>query len=153
MPILNPDTIPVLLCIFSAIHVCEEYVYPGGFAKKFKAMLLKKGLVVSNSWLIVTNVMFLGLVAACLFVSSWFFIVSAVSVVLINALLHIGKSIHARAYFPGLVTAVLLYLPLSFFAYFSIPISTSGKALALTCGFFLHLFPFILLITIFNSRK
>lgn len=50
----------------------------------------------------------------------------AVYLMLINALVHIAGAIRARAYNPGLVTAVVLFLPFGLYAWWSI--EGSGQA-------------------------
>lgn len=135
----------VALLIASLLHVFEEFVYPGGFASKFKSMMSKIGKTISTTWLIITNLMFLLAVSSVLFIQNKLYIMSIVSIVFLNACLHIGKSIHAKGYFPGLFTALFLYIPIYILGIIYTHLNFSQVMICLSVGALLHSFPFLIL--------
>lgn len=141
----------LLLLIFSMLHVFEEFVFPGGFAGEFKKMTATINLKITDSWLMVTNILFLGAVTSTLFINRESYGLSVISIVFINGILHIGKSIQVRRYFPGLITALLFYLPVGVYAFSSYNLSFRQKMICFVIGVFLHLLPFVLLITVFGK--
>lgn len=143
---LQSNNIYILLNIFSVLHILEEYVWPGGFDKKFKVMARKIGLNITTFWLVLTNLMFIGVVISTLIVNNRLFCLSVFSIILINALLHIGKSIQAKGYFPGVVTASLFYFPLAIYSFLNSDLNYIQKGLAFTLGLLMHLSPFLVLI-------
>ncbi|MFB0561951.1 MAG: HXXEE domain-containing protein [Candidatus Lokiarchaeia archaeon] len=98
----------------AVIHVFEEYfkgfidwmkeTYPGG----------------TKSLFIVVNAVFIILcvLAALINVAIPFFSLSIAGLLFINPLIHIGGTIRYRRYAPGVVSAILLYIPLSLYAYY-----------------------------------
>lgn len=139
------ENIYLFLIAFSCLHVFEEFVYPGGFAAEFKKMTAAINLKITNGWLVMTNLMFLGVITLTLLVNTKTFGLSVISITFINGLLHIGKSIHAKRYFPGLITAVLLYIPTGIFAFNSFGLSPVQKLICFFMGLAMHLVPYILL--------
>lgn len=135
------------------MHVLEEFVFPGGFAAEFKRMASVIHLKITNRWLIVTNILFLSVVTLSVLINTKAFGLSVITVTFINGLLHIGKSIQVKRYFPGLVTAILFYIPAGVFAFCSFNLSLPQKVLCFLIGFLMHLTPFVLLITVFKSKR
>lgn len=144
----------IYLIIFgcSILHVFEEFVYPGGFANEFKQMLLKINLKMTNAWLVVTNIMFLTIVTSTLFIENTLFGLSVISITLLNGLLHIGKSLQVKRYFPGLITAALFYIPIGIFSFWSFDLNLIQKIQCLVLGLLMHLVPFLLLLRIFKNK-
>jgi hypothetical protein len=140
----TPDELFLMLFASSILHQFEEFVYPGGFAMQFREMTLKVGIKITNNWLFVTNILFLGVIILALFFGNPFFRLGVISIVLINCLLHIGKSLHLRGYFPGLITSLLLYLPIAIFAFTGSELSISQKIFCFFGGLLMHAFPFLL---------
>lgn len=110
--------------LFAAlVHIFEEYVFPGGFEGKFREMLARVNLKVTNSWLIFTNILFLSVVVFAQTNDNIFLGLAIVSIAFINGLLHIRKSIHARRYFPGLESAAFLYIPLGILTFLNVDLT------------------------------
>lgn len=147
----------ILLLVISILHVIEEFVFPGGFAKEFKKMTAVININITNQWLLVTNILFISLVFSSVVINTETFGLSVVSIIFINGLLHIGKSIQVKRYFPGLLTAIFLYIPAGVFAFSSFGLPPVKKFVCLLMGLLMHLVPFILLLTVFrlkiNHRK
>ncbi len=99
-------------------HLCEEWWGGEGFARWTARVL---GAPVSETRFIVVNGLaapffILGTVLA-IARSSWaWFIVTLGTIVLVNGLLHLMGSVASRSYSPGLVTGMVLYLPLGILA-------------------------------------
>lgn len=145
--------IPLVILLASLLHIGEEFIYPGDFGPRFKSMMAGIGIRISNTWLILTNVVFLLAVTSILFTDRLFYHQSIVSILITNALLHIGKSIHSKSYFPGLVTAVLLYIPIGLVSFVTVELSPGFKALSFTTGVLLHGVPFIGLFILRRAKQ
>ena len=101
------------------LHVLEEYFYPGGFPNFMKRMSPAFAPFVTTSFAIIINGLFLLLcvLAAVIGKSALVFSLSIASLLFTNGLVHILGSMRARRYAPGLITGVLLYIPLGITAY------------------------------------
>lgn len=150
---IHEKQICILLNIFSVLHIIEEYLLPGGFGREFKQMALKVNLNISNTWLVTTNIMFLAIVISTMFIENKMFCLSIISIAFLNGLLHIGKSIDVKRYFPGLYTAMLLYIPLGAVSFFNFDLTLTQKILSLLTGLLMHLFPFLLLKVSFKRHQ
>jgi len=105
----------------SLLHMAEEFLYPGGFLRfarrlnpRFAPHLTVPSAIVINSLQLLL----------CLLViragtSQLVFSMSLSALLFINALLHIAGCLRVKGYAPGVVTGVLLYLPLSTYAFFT----------------------------------
>jgi len=140
------------LIIAALAHLFEEFVFPGGFEGEFKEMLARINLQVTNSWLIFTNILFLSGVVFTQLNGDVFFGFTIISVAFINGLLHVGKSIQVRRYFPGLISASFLYIPLGIYSIIGVELTPGKKVLGILGGLALHAFPFLLLITVLKKR-
>lgn len=149
---LNEINVHNFLLLAALVHVFEEFVFPGGFETEFKAMLSRINLQVTNSWLIFTNLLFLSGVVITQFSNSVFFGFTIISVAFINGLLHLGKSIHVRRYFPGVISACFLYIPLGIFSIIGAELTPGEKVLGILCGLGLHGFPLVMLVIFFKRR-
>lgn len=102
------------LPLFTALHVVEEFAYPGGFVKW---MAVHNSTRLKQTWYYVAINAFAilggacialianGVVGYCVFI--WF-----VTFMAANGLSHIIASVQAGKYCPGSVTGILLFLPL-----------------------------------------
>ena len=104
----------------AVIHIVEEYKYPGGFLDFVKCFNPRFGPSVTVNLAVILNSLFLllciaGAVAAS---KSPTFSLSIASLLFFNALMHIIGAIRARGYAPGVISGILLYLPLSLYAYY-----------------------------------
>lgn len=113
------DWVFVALLGAAVIHVFEEYVYPGGFSDALKNLNPKAAHLVTPRFNVIVNGLFLLLCVAGAIVGTTGLVLSlsVASLVLINAGLHIRGSIVARRYYPGTISAALLYVPIAVYAY------------------------------------
>lgn len=111
----------------AVIHVVEEFGYPGGFLETMRRFSPHFAPLVTARLAVVVNGLFLLLCAAGAIAGdrSPFLGLSIASLLFFNTLMHIGGSIRAKGYAPGLVSGLLLYLPLSSYAIYLL--ITSGK--------------------------
>ncbi len=102
------------------VHVVEEFFYPGGFMDVLKRFNPQFTPFVIGRFAVIINGLFLLLciLAAIVGRNNLFFSLSVASLLFINALMHIGATLRARGYAPGIISSVLLYLPLSVYAYY-----------------------------------
>jgi Protein of unknown function with HXXEE motif len=123
--------------IAAALHVGEEFVWPGGFLVWYRRYRPQIANSLTTRFAVVVNGI---LLLACLIsgllgngpqgVALW---LTVVSVLLSNVAFHVLASIRTGAYCPGLVTAVLLYLPLGLFGYwYFVNSGLSSRGTALT---------------------
>jgi hypothetical protein len=120
----------------AAIHVAEEFVWPGGFLTWYRQYRPSIANSLTTSFAVLVNgILLFACLTAGLFgdsprgVALW---LTIVAVLLTNVGFHVLASIRTGAYCPGLVTAVLLYLPLGLFGYWyfvSSGLSSRGTAL------------------------
>jgi hypothetical protein len=111
--------------IFSAfvgaalLHVFEEYVYPGGFPDFMKQSSPALAPFITTNFAVIVNGLFLVLClwGAKLGRDALVFSLSIASLLITNGLMHLIGSQRARRYAPGLVSGLLLYIPLGITAY------------------------------------
>lgn len=103
----------------AVLHVLEEYFYPGGFPDFIKKSSPVFAPFVTTSFAILINGLFLVLclLGALFGASSLVFGLSIASLLVFNGLTHLGGSLRARKYAPGMISGLLLYLPLGLTAY------------------------------------
>ena len=107
-----------LLCV-ALVHIFEEYVYPGGFAGALKNLIPKAAHLFTPGFHVIVNGLFLLLClsSAIIAKANLVFSLSVFSLIFMNALLHIRGTIVTKSYYPGVISAILLYIPLAIFAY------------------------------------
>ena len=105
----------------ATLHIGEEFLWPGGFLDWYRHYRPQIANSLTIRFAVIVNgiLLLLCLVAALLGssprgVALW---LTVVAVLLSNVGFHVMAGIRTRAYCPGLVTAVLLYLPLGLFGY------------------------------------
>jgi Protein of unknown function with HXXEE motif len=103
----------------SIVHMVEEYFYPGGFMDQMKRFNPRFAPFVTARMAVIINGLQLVLCMLAILVGRNLpiFGMSIAGLLLINGLMHIGGSVKAKSYTPGVVTGVLFYLPLSIYAY------------------------------------
>jgi hypothetical protein len=106
--------------VAAVIHIVEEYKYPGGFSDAMKKLNPRFAPFVTVKFAVVINGLFLLVCLAGAIVGdkSLVFSLSVASLLLFNALMHIGGTIRMKRYVPGAVSGVLLYLPFSLYVYY-----------------------------------
>jgi len=102
------------------IHIAEEYKYPGGFLDSMRNFNPTLAQLVTVNFAAVINVLFVLLCVAAAISGSGtpIFGLSVASLLFVNALTHATATVMRKRYAPGVVSGVLLYLPLSVYAYY-----------------------------------
>jgi hypothetical protein len=129
--------------IAATLHIFEEFVWPGGFSEWYHRYQPSVALSFTPRFAVVINgILLLACLGAALQgptpqgVALW---LTVVAILLGNVGFHIMAVLRTGAYSPGVVTAVLLYLPLGIygFRYFihARLASTGTAAAALLVGF------------------
>jgi hypothetical protein len=140
-----PSWIFPSLFIAALLHVVEEYYVPGGFLAFVRRFGTRMAEQLTVPVAVVVNGLFLvlALLAALLWRGYPVPSLSIAGLLLVNALIHVAGSLRAKAYAPGLVTAVILYVPLSLAAFVIAAkesfVSTQGLVVAMALGFLYHL--------------
>ena len=103
------------------LHIGEEFIYPGGFRPWYQKYNPSIASSLTNRFLVTINGI---LIAVCILpiligispqaISLW---LTVVAILFSNSLFHITATIKSRRYSPGIITSVILYLPLSVWGY------------------------------------
>jgi hypothetical protein len=103
----------------AVLHVFEEYFYPGGFPGFMKRGSPPLAPFITKSFAILINGLFLVLctLGAIFRSDALVFSLSIGSLLLFNGLTHLAGSLRTRSYAPGMVSGLLLYIPLGITAY------------------------------------
>ena len=106
--------------LISVMHMGEEYFYPGGFMDIMKRLNPKFAPLVTVPVAVIFNGMQLLLCLGAIVIgkSALTFSMSIAGLLLTNGLMHIIGCFRIKGYAPGVVTGVLLYMPLSLYAYY-----------------------------------
>jgi len=103
----------------AAVHILEEYVYPGGFPDALQRLLPGAKHLLTPRFHVVVNGLFLLLCVCSVLIGKANLVLSlsAFGLVFANALLHIRGAFITRRYYPGVISATLIYIPLTVYAY------------------------------------
>jgi hypothetical protein len=103
----------------AAVHVFEEYVYPGGFQDALEMLLPRATHLFTPKFHVVVNALLfvLGLAGAFIGKVNLVLSLSVFSLAFANAVLHIRGTIVTRKYYPGVISGALIYIPLMIYAY------------------------------------
>ena len=110
------------LLVIYMLHQIEEHLWPGGFRQFTNAHVFESGRddwPVDTGGVALVNIgyVWLPVAAAALFPHTLRWVGLAwIGLTLINAVIHIVTSIRFRGYNPGVVTAVVLFLPFTVWA-------------------------------------
>jgi len=101
------------------IHILEEYVYPGGFADALRNLLPRAAHLFTPRFHVVVNglLLLLCLGSALIGKDNFIFSLSVFGLVFANAVLHIRGAILTKRYYPGVISSILIYIPLAIYAY------------------------------------
>ena len=111
------------LTVAALIHIFEEFVFPGGFKEWWTTYQPDIKASVSDRYLVIINgllVLFSVNVALAVRsprgngVAAWLALAALLAG---NAVFHIVAAIQTRRYSPGLVSGIILYLPLAIYGY------------------------------------
>lgn len=100
-----------------AAHLVEEFAWPGGFARWYRAYRPERASSVTTALLVTVNAVLVviacvpPLLARTAAGAGWWLVVAAVGAA--NACFHLWATARTRTYSPGVVTGALLYLPLA----------------------------------------
>jgi hypothetical protein len=98
-------------------HLIEEFVWPGGFARWYRAYPPGSTAVVTTRFLVVVNAVFVALAVVPVALGpsarafGYWLVVAAIAGA--NGLFHVRASLRTRTYSPGVVTGVAFYIPLA----------------------------------------
>jgi hypothetical protein len=106
--------------VAAVIHVLEEYAYPGGFSDWMRSLNPRFAPWVTARFAMIINGLFLLLcvMGAMVAGQGLVFSLSVASLLFFNGLIHLTGTIRARRYVSGVVSGVLLYMPLSLYAFY-----------------------------------
>ncbi len=116
------------------LHIFEEYVYPGGFDHYMRKMVPAFAPYITALFAIIFNGLFILLCSSIPFIGNQFplFTLSVAALLGINALVHSIGAIKAKAYVPGLITALMLFVPLSIASYYTLTNSDAGPVIGIS---------------------
>jgi hypothetical protein len=99
----------------AVLHVLEEYVYPGGFADWMRRSNPRFARLITARFAVIINGLFLVLciVGAILARTSLILGLSVAGLLFVNGCMHLGGTMRARRYVPGVASGVVLYIPLA----------------------------------------
>ena len=100
--------------VAAVIHIAEEY-WSGwlDWARQFvPGTTLTQFLVINALFLL------LCIAAALVSLSHLVFSLSVAGLILVNAVIHLVPAIRLKRYIPGLISAILLYIPLGLYAFY-----------------------------------
>jgi len=103
----------------SLIHMGEEYFYPGGFMDVMKRLNPALASFVTVPMAVIINGLQLVLCICAVVAgeSRLTFSMSIAGLLVTNGVVHILGCLRVRGYAPGVITGILLYIPLSLYAY------------------------------------
>jgi hypothetical protein len=109
----------VAFLLASIVHMGEEYFYPGGFMSLMKRLNPGFASFVTTRMAVLINGLQLLLCVAAIVVGrkALAFSTSPAALLFINGLIHLGACFRIRGYAPGVISGILLYLPLSVYTY------------------------------------
>ena len=109
----------IALPIAAAIHIIEEYIIPGGFAEAFSKLLPRASHLFTTKFHIFVNSLFflLCLISAFIGKANLVLSLSIFGLIFVNAVLHIRGAIIKKGYYPGVISGVLIYIPITVYAY------------------------------------
>jgi hypothetical protein len=141
----------------ASIHIIEEFAFPGGFKACYLAYKLDIAASVSNLFLVVINTILIAFsvaVALAMYaphgngVAAW---LTLAALLFSNAIFHIMGAIRTRRYSPGMISGIVLYVPLALYGFVHFLMNgqaSLGTALvALLLGGSYHFFAY------FNHRR
>jgi hypothetical protein len=141
-----------MFVLASLVHVGEEYFFPGGFLESVRQLNPRYAAAFTVPFAVILNSAFVLLVIAGALVGerSLVFSLSIAGLLFINGFAHLAGTIITSHYQPGVISGLLLYLPLSVtavFLYFTAGrIEISDLVFAGLLGLLYQLTPLILII-------
>jgi hypothetical protein len=122
------STLTLILPACIMLHVTEEFLFPGGFIEWYQELVPSKAAGIRPGYLVWINTLMIGVCVLPVWLGEtphgigvWYTVTAIAG---INACFHIIGVFKLKKYSPGVVTGVLLYLPL--FIYGSWYLLSSG---------------------------
>ena len=127
-----------LLPVAAILHIVEEFIFPGGFASWYRNYRVSLAASFTSRYFIIVNVILVVLCTLPLLldvltgIALW---LSMAAVVFFNSFFHIWSTFKTRRYSPGVVTSLVLYIPLPVYGfwYFLSSGSTSIEQAGTSC--------------------
>lgn len=113
---INYHILTLILPVAIMLHVTEEFLYPGGFIDWYKELVPPQTKGIRPGYLVWINTLMIGVCVLPIYFfdtergKSIWFCVAAIAA--INAFFHIYGVFKLKKYSPGVITGVLLYLPI-----------------------------------------
>lgn len=104
-----------------ALHLIEEFVWPGGFADWYRWYRPERATSVTTGFLVRINVLFVvlalipGMRGFTVYGVAFWLVVASIAAA--NGAFHIWATVARRRYSPGVITGVIGYLPLAVFGF------------------------------------
>ncbi len=140
------------LVLAASIHIIEEFAFPGGFKTWWCAYKPEIAASVSNRFLIIINTVLIlfGVIVALAVqaprgngVAAW---LALAALLFSNAIFHIIGAVQTKRYSPGMISGIILYIPLAIygFAHFlrSGQVSMGAALIAIALGGSYHFISF-----------
>jgi hypothetical protein len=108
------------LPVAAALHILEEYIYPGGFAQAFNKLMPRASHLFTVKFHVAVNGIFflMCIIAAMIGKANLIVSLSLFGLIFINAILHIREVIIRKGYYPGVVTGLFIYIPITIYTYY-----------------------------------
>ena len=149
------DNFPLYILFSAVLHVTEEYGYPGGFLKWAKKFIPRIADRITIRMAVIVNGLFIILCAGGVVFGGRhpMFALSIAGLILVNGIIHVLSSIVTKSYSPGLITSLVLYIPLSIYLFMYFNISLTSILNLILYGVLYHLFVPLVLFSPFNKPK
>src|SRR5258705_4472400 len=111
------------LAIAAAIHISEEFAFPGGFKTWYLTYKPEIARSISNRFLVFINALLMVFsisVALAMYFSkgngmaAW---LTLAALLFSNAIFHVIGAVRTRRYSPGMISGIVLYLPLALYGF------------------------------------
>jgi hypothetical protein len=129
-----------ILPISVVLHITEEFLFPGGFMSWWKKYEPAKAKSITSRYLIIINVLLVAIsfnpVLSGLTSRGIIWWLSVASILVVNSYFHIKAVILSKRYSPGVITSILIYMPLGIYGYwFFLSTGQISWVTAILCSF------------------
>ena len=107
--------------VFASLHIFEEFVFPGHFSEWYvrykpaiKKSVSKRFLILINAGLLILCYDIGALGASRWGIALWLGVMAMLAA---NGIWHLRGALKTHSYSPGVITGLLLYLPLAIYGY------------------------------------
>lgn len=118
---ISPTIIRWMPLVAVALHLIEEFVWPGGFAEWYRwyrperAASVTTGFLVRINALLVVLALIPGMRGFTMYGVAFWLVVASIAAA--NGGFHIWATVARRRYSPGVITGSIVYLPLAVFGF------------------------------------